>query len=60
MERGNAGRSSLKGREMAIVNQTNTGTVPKSKVTLGKLLRHEVKRITYGLLRAHRHHTELN
>ena len=35
--RGSARRSSLKGREKAIVNQTNTGTV--SKATLGKPLR---------------------
>ena len=27
VERGSAGRSSLKGQERAIVNQTNTGTV---------------------------------
>ena len=37
VERGSARRSSLKGRERAIVNQTNIGTV--SKATLGKLLR---------------------
>ena len=37
VERGNARRSSFKGRERANVNQTNTGTV--SKATLGKLLR---------------------
>ena len=36
MERGSVRRSSLKGRERAIVNQTNIGTV--SKATLGKLL----------------------
>ena len=35
VERGSAGQSSLKGRERAIVNQTNTGTV--SKAMLGKL-----------------------
>ena len=34
VERGSARRSSLKGRERAIVNQTNIGTV--SKATLGK------------------------
>ena len=34
MERGSAGRSSMKGRERAIVNQTNIGTV--SKATFGK------------------------
>ena len=33
VERGSARRSSLKGREMVIVNQTNIGTA--SKVTLG-------------------------
>ena len=43
MGRGSARRSSLKGREMAIVNQTNIGTV--SKATLRKFLRHGVKRI---------------
>ena len=37
VERGSASRSSLKGRERAIVNQSNIGTV--SKVTLGKPLR---------------------
>ena len=36
VERGSARRSSFKGRERAIVNQTNTGTV--SKATLGKRL----------------------
>ena len=43
MERGSARRSSLKGRERAIVNQTNIGTV--SKATLGKLLRGGVERV---------------
>ena len=38
-----ARRSFLKGRERAIVNQTNIGTV--SKATLGKLLRDGVERI---------------
>ena len=42
VERGSARRFSLKGRERAIVNQTNTGTV--SKATLGKLLRDGVER----------------
>ena len=37
VERGSARRSSLKGRERAIVNHTNIRTV--SKATLGKLLR---------------------
>ena len=37
VERGSARRSSLKGRDRAIVNQTNVGTV--SKATLGKRLR---------------------
>ena len=44
--RGSARRSSLKGRERAIVNQTNTGTV--SKATLGKLLTDGVERIIMG------------
>ena len=43
MERGSARRSSLKGRERAIVSQTDTGTV--SKATLRKLLRDGVDRI---------------
>ena len=43
VERGSARRCSLKGRERAIVNQTNTGTV--SKATLGKRLRDGVERI---------------
>ena len=43
VERGSARRSSLKGRERAIVNQTNIGTV--SKATLGKLLRDGMERI---------------
>ena len=48
VERGlSARRSSLKGREKAIVNQTNIGTV--SWATLGKLLRDGVERITMGL-----------
>ena len=43
VERESARRSSLKGRERAIVNQTNIGTVLKA--TLGKLLRDRVERI---------------
>ena len=43
LERGSARRSSLKGRERAIVSQTNTGTV--SKATLGKLLRDGMEQI---------------
>ena len=43
VERGRARRSSLKGRERAIVSQTNIGTV--SKTTLGKLLRDGVERL---------------
>ena len=43
VERGSARRSSLKGRERAIVNRTNTGTVLKAM--LGKLLRDVVERI---------------
>ena len=44
-----ARRSSFKGRERAIVNQTNIGTV--SKATMGKLLREGVERI--WVFRAH-------
>ena len=40
VERGSARRSSLKGRERAIVNQTNVGTALKA--TLGTLLRDRV------------------
>ena len=43
VEKGSAGRSSLKGRERDIVNQTNIGTV--SKAMLGKRLRDGVERI---------------
>ena len=43
VKRGSARRSSLKGRERAIVSQTNIGTV--SKATLGKLPRDGVERI---------------
>ena len=43
VERGSARRSSFKGREMAIVNQTNIRTV--SKATLGFLLRDGVESI---------------
>ena len=46
VERGSARRSSLKGRERAIVSQTNIGTV--SKATLGKLLSDGVERIIMG------------
>ena len=46
VERGSARLCSLKGRERAIVTQTNVGTV--SKATLGKLLRDKVKRIIMG------------
>ena len=42
VERGSARRSSLKGRERAIVNQTN---ITVSKATMGKLLRDEMERI---------------
>ena len=58
VERGSVRRSSLKGRETAIVNQTNTGTV--SKATLGKPLRAGVERIYYGLCRARKYHLILN
>ena len=40
--RGSARRSSLKGRETAIVNQTNIGTVPKAMQ--GTVLRYGVER----------------
>ena len=43
VERGSARRSSLKGCERAIVNQTNTGTV--SKATSGKPLRDGAERM---------------
>ena len=43
VDRGSARRSSLKGRERAIVNQTNIGTV--SNAALGKLLRDGMGRI---------------
>ena len=43
LERGSARRSCLKGREWAIVNQTNTKTVLKP--TLGKLPKDELERI---------------
>ena len=55
--RGSAGRSSLKGRERAIVSQTNIGTV--SKATLGKLLRRGGAH-NHGLSRARVCHLELN
>ena len=65
VERGSARRSSLKGRERAVVNQTNIGTV--SKATFGKLLRDVVERIVFLFLfvclffsRANRYHLELN
>ena len=56
VERGSARRSSLKGRERAIVNQTNIGTV--SKATLGKLLRDGWS--AHGLFRTYKYHLELN
>ena len=56
VDRESARRSSLKGRERAIVNQTNVGTV--SKATLGKLLRDGAERICF--FRAHGYHLELN
>ena len=43
VERGSARRSSLKGRERAIVNKMDIGTV--SEAVLGKLLRDGMKRI---------------
>ena len=49
----------FKGRERAIVSQTNIGTV--SKATLGKLERDGVECIyNYGLFRVRRYHIELN
>ena len=58
VERGSARRSPFKGRERAIVNQTNTGTV--SKATLGKLLRNGVERIIQAFPSAEIHIIELN
>ena len=46
MERGSVRRSSLKGGDRAIVNQTNVGAVPTAM--LGKLLRDGVERIIMG------------
>ena len=46
VERGRVRRSSLNGRERAIVSGANIGTV--SKATLGKLLRDAVERIIMG------------
>ena len=46
VERGSARRSAQKGRERAIVYQTNTGTI--SQATLGKLLRDGVECIIMG------------
>ena len=59
VKRGSARRSSLKGRERAIVNQTNIGTV--SKATLGKLnSERRSEAHFYELFQAHRYHLELN
>ena len=59
VERGSARRSSLKGREWAVVNQTNIGTV--SNTTFGKFLRDVVERIgLFCFSRANRYHLELN
>ena len=44
-----ARQSSLEGRERAIVNQTNSGTVSKATFGIGEISE-----------RAHRHHLELN
>ena len=65
VERGSARRSSWKGREKAIVNQTNIGTVLKA--TLGKVLRDGIERTcahththTYTHTHTHTHtHTRL-
>ena len=46
VERGNAGQSSLKGRERAIVNQTKAGRV--SMATLGKLLNAKLKSFLFS------------
>ena len=54
VEKGSAGRSSLRGRERAIVNQTNVGTV--SKATLEKLWRAGVERIWVVVFRTHGYH----
>ena len=54
--RGSTRRSSLKGRERAVVSQTNIGTV--SKATIRKLLRDEAESI--WAFQAHRYHLELN
>ena len=56
VEKGSVRRSSLKGRERAIVNQMNIATVSKAK--LGKRLRDGMKRIWD--FRAHRCHLGLN
>ena len=58
VERGSAGRSFLKGRERAVVNQTNLGIV--SKVALvGETSGRRGGAHNYGLFRAHRYHLEL-
>ena len=55
MERGSGRRSSLlKGREMAIVNQTNIGTV-SDKVDVGETKFWETEWSAYGLYRAHKY-----
>ena len=59
MEKGNARRSSLKGRERAIVNRTNFGTVSKATFT-GETSERRGGAYTYGLFRAHRYHLELH
>ena len=51
VERGSARRSSLKGRQRAIVNQTNTGTATSERRGGAR---------NYGLFRGHRYHLELN
>ena len=56
VERGSARRSSLKGRERAIVSQTNIGTV--SKAMLGKPQRDGVERIWAFL--STKYHLDLN
>ena len=56
LKKGSARRSFLNGRERAIVNETNVGSV--SKATLGELLKGGVERIRS--FREHRYHLELN
>ena len=54
VERRTVRRSSLQGRERAIVNQTNDGIV--SKATLGETSEPRGAAHLYGLFRARRYH----